>query len=129
MSTRAAYTFIDETGVFHVYKHWDGYPTGAAMHLKATLESGKAWALPRYEADEFAAAFIAANKDSDGDIRLLKSPRKVSDIEYAYTVWKADDGELMIRVQSVNNWDAWKAETLWRGKLAEFIETGAESIE
>jgi hypothetical protein len=60
MSTRAVYTFSDSDGTYHVYKHSDGYPTGAAQAIEATLEC--AWTLPRFEADEFAAAFVAANK-------------------------------------------------------------------
>jgi hypothetical protein len=62
MSTRAMYTFRNADGSeeYHVYKHSDGYPTGAAEALVAALEH--AWPLPRYEADEFAAAFVAANK-------------------------------------------------------------------
>jgi hypothetical protein len=62
MSTRAMYTFRNADGSeeFHVYKHSDGYPTGAAEALVAALDY--AWPLPRYEADEFSAAFVAANK-------------------------------------------------------------------
>jgi hypothetical protein len=60
MSTRAMYTFRDETGEYHVYKHSDGYPTGAAQWIEAALPF--AWTFPRFEADEFAAAFVAANK-------------------------------------------------------------------
>jgi hypothetical protein len=65
MSTRAIYTFADKEGEwtqgpFNVYKHSDGYPTGAAGALIAALQH--AWPLPRYEADEFAAAFVAGNK-------------------------------------------------------------------
>ncbi len=61
MSTRALYTFRDFDGEeHHVYKHHDGYPTGAAEALANALPY--AWKLPRYEADEFAAAFVAGNK-------------------------------------------------------------------
>jgi len=62
MSTRAMYTFIDPESkeTHHVYKHYDGYPKGAARWIKAAL--AYAWPLPRFEADEFAAAFVAANK-------------------------------------------------------------------
>jgi hypothetical protein len=62
MSTRALYTFRSDDGTeeYHVYKHSDGYPTGAADAICAALPF--AWPLPRYEADEFAAAFVAANK-------------------------------------------------------------------
>jgi len=68
MSTRGVYSFIDndpEWGMgdgrtYHVYKHSDNYPTRAAKSIKQALIF--AWHLPRYEADEFAAAFITANK-------------------------------------------------------------------
>lgn len=68
MSTRACYRFIEPTDgcfpsaapVVTVYKHSDGYPSGAAQWIEAALEY--AWPLPRFEADDFAAAFVAANK-------------------------------------------------------------------
>jgi hypothetical protein len=69
MSTRALYTFrgwhdnpddaADDT--WNVYKHHDGYPSGAAEVLRNAIDHF-AWPLPRYEADEFAGAFIAAAK-------------------------------------------------------------------
>jgi len=65
MSTRALYTFKGETAedTWNVYKHSDGYPTGAANVLKTALDFF-AWKLPRYEADAFAGSFIAAGKCS-----------------------------------------------------------------
>ena len=48
--------------VVTVYEHSDGYPDGAVCWITKTLEH--AWPLPRFEADEFAAAFVAANKPS-----------------------------------------------------------------
>jgi hypothetical protein len=45
-----------------IYKHSDGYPEGAVCWITRALEF--AWPLPRFEADEFAAAFVAANKHS-----------------------------------------------------------------
>lgn len=62
MSTRAMYTFKDKDTTVHVYKHYDGYPSGAAQWIAAALDY--AWQLPRFEADDFAAAFVAANKPS-----------------------------------------------------------------
>jgi hypothetical protein len=44
------------------YKHSDGYPDGAVCWITKALEH--AWPLPRFAADEFAAAFVAANKPS-----------------------------------------------------------------
>ncbi len=61
MSTRALYTFRDRDNAWNVYKHHDGYPTGAASILRDAIDYF-AWELPRFEADEFAAAFCAAGK-------------------------------------------------------------------
>lgn len=61
MSTRGLYTIKGEDGDFNVYKHHDGYPSGAAHTIKMAIE-WFAWKLPRYESDAFAASFIAAGK-------------------------------------------------------------------
>lgn len=65
MSTRALYTFKGQTAAdtWNVYKHCDGYPRGAANVLQTALDFF-AWIPPRFEADEFAAAFVAAGKCS-----------------------------------------------------------------
>lgn len=89
MSTRAVYTFIESGNLeHHVYKHSDGYPTGAAGALVAALDL--AWPLPRYEGDEFAAAFVAANKTQGGGIRLLPSGKfedvAPGDVAYHYVI-------------------------------------------
>jgi hypothetical protein len=123
MSTRATYTFKDGRESFSVYVHHDGYPTGAADKLRATLESDKIWELPRFEVDEFAAGFIAVNKTQGGSVRLLKKPSSVGDAAYRYTIRNTTKG-LQVKVES-----GWEGETLWTGSLADFIENGAESIE
>lgn len=72
MSTNAIYFFYDKdtTNICAVYKHYDNYPEGAASHIEAAKDY--AWKLPRFEADEFASAFVAANKNKDGgEIRLV----------------------------------------------------------
>ena len=79
MGTRAVYFFEerpengygrDEDCYYGVYKHYDGYPQGAAAHIEDA--KAYAWPLPRWEADEFAAAFVAANKNpKGGEVRLL----------------------------------------------------------
>ena len=71
MSTRVCYRFIPENGpddfpgVVTVYKHHDGYPKGAAKAIEAAIPY--AFSLPRFEADEFAAAFVRANKKNADD--------------------------------------------------------------
>jgi hypothetical protein len=105
MSTRALYTFKAGPGHewemdWNVYKHHDGYPTGAADAILHALP--RAWPLPRYESDEFAAAFIGGNKhlpdpkyptSQGGGVRLMPQgdPKEVagkycSDIQYRYVV-------------------------------------------
>jgi len=131
MSTRAVYTFFDLDGSsHHVYVHHDGYPTGAAEKFELTLASGKIWELPRFEADEFAAGFIAANKSDSGSVRLLLDPKSVCDVEYHYTVTQLKrGGPLSVQCGAVSNWDGeWNVDTLWIGELSTFISTGAAKL-
>ena len=99
MSTRAIYTFSDEdTAPIHVFKHHDGYPyasygkgepleAGGLLWIKKAKEL--AWELPRFEADEFAASFVAANKTEAGGCRLITAEHPweyASDAEYWYKI-------------------------------------------
>lgn len=131
MSTRAIYSFTDECGTYHVYKHCDGYPSGAAEWLAAALPF--AWPLPRFEADEFAAAFVTANKTYNGkplpgDIRLLHSGEwkeiAPGDIEYRYEItFSGKSAALHVVAFTVsNNWQTneWKERQLFSGTLAAF---------
>jgi hypothetical protein len=84
MSTSATITFVDDTaGKVSIYSHGDGYPSG----ITEMIEKAKklAWDLPRFEADEFAAAFIAANKDRAGGFRIISNPKRYS-VEYHYVI-------------------------------------------
>lgn len=103
MSTRAVFTFSDpETKgrPLLVYKHHDGYPSGAIHDLMRARDSGLSWQLPRFEADEFAAAFVAANKTQGGGVRLLGSGDwsrlAPSDVEFAYHVTQFDSGHINV---------------------------------
>src|SRR5260221_4757605 len=75
MSTRALYTFIDSDDAWNVYKHCDGSPHSVAQFLQRTVE-WFAWKLPRFEADAFAAAFIAAGKSWDHIDALTAKPKR-----------------------------------------------------
>lgn len=93
MSTRAVIVFGDRADMavgdaksYVVYSHYDGYPAGLASMFQTTLQSGLAWELPRFEADEFACAFIAANKLRGGGMRLFHRWDEQPDIEYVYLV-------------------------------------------
>lgn len=91
MSTRACYTFIDADGVaHHVYKHSDGYPSGAATFIKAAQEF--AWPFPRFEASDFGAAFIRANKEGGGGgVYLTTHYNDHGDLEYRYEIAEGTD--------------------------------------
>lgn len=110
MSTRACIAFIDKNhpdNALHVYKHCDGYPTGILHTIREATKY--AWKMPRFEADEFAAAFVTAAKigggieiaQRGGGVRLMPSGKWQDifpgDIEYCYEVLAAQ-GELCVRV-------------------------------
>ena len=88
MATRALYVFKDLDQTFIVYKHWDGYPEGAYEYIINAIPF--AWELPRFEASDFSAAFIAGNKkEGGGDIYMTNSDTTNADvmgIEYIYTI-------------------------------------------
>lgn len=73
MSTRACYVFKDQTDTIAVYKHHDGYPSGAVQWIEAA--KAHAWPLPRFEANDFAAAFVAANKPSNAQKHAAEMAR------------------------------------------------------
>jgi hypothetical protein len=129
MSTRAIYTFKGFGEAHHVYKHHDGYPTGAAEALGKAL--ALAWPLPRYEPDEFAAAFVAANKIDGGGVRLAKSRTMSADVAFGYTITpdKRLPSLLQLTITAPNFWDGGRSEeTLWKGPLVQFL-ADPEAIE
>jgi hypothetical protein len=91
MSTHAVFQFIDEDlAPFNVYVHHDGYHSGAASKLRITLDC--CWPLPDWEASEFAAAFVAANKRAPGGVYLLHPDADLDCGEYVYAVFNTTDG-------------------------------------
>lgn len=131
MSTRACYVFKDETNTFTVYKHYDGYPEGAAQFFVKAIPY--AWDLPRFEASDFAAAFIAANKEKGGgNIYLTTNPEAHADIEYVYELIQAKNGQLVIKsfeteyVDSVIDYDipgsATRYKEFFYGRLKDFVK-------
>jgi hypothetical protein len=83
MSTNATLEFVDSNKCkCYVYKHWDGSPSGIKEAIFKALRFS--WLLPRFEADEFAASFIAANKVGPGDVRVIGKLKDYSgDYHYA----------------------------------------------
>ena len=100
MSTRACYTFKDKHGAFSVYYHYDGYPANALQMINKAKES--AWQFPRFEADEFAAAFCYVAKDGrPGGARLTEGPHRHGDLAYKYDVYFKNN-DLMVKIWEVD---------------------------
>ena len=97
MSTRAVYTFKDDIGTFHVYKHLDGYPEGAIAFIKAAFEAES----PRCEASDLAVSFIVANKRPKSSTQLTPHYDEHKDLEYRYEITK-DEGEMFFEVEKGN---------------------------
>jgi hypothetical protein len=129
------FQFQDEYGIFTVYKHSDGGPHWAAEAIKEALPY--AWPLPRFEADEFAAAFVAGCKvthrkirqnagldDAGGYIRLVPRSDKMAwqwapDIEYRYLVQLKRD-RLIVECWAVErDWKTreWSQARIFRGSI------------
>ena len=136
MSTRAIYTFYDSDDEIHVYKHHDGYPYNGGLHNGETFEGGGlvwikdakgfAWDLPRFEADEFAASFVKANKSVGGGVRLIGDQQPweyASDCEYWYKVKAAVPAlDVWVDVYRVDWWgDEPKNELIMEGALSEIL--------
>jgi hypothetical protein len=128
MGTRAVFTFKDDFNAYHVYKHWDGYPSGALEAITKTLKFS--WELPRFEADEFGASFIAANKAEGGDIRLRNTYEGHRDLEFRYEVTVKDEELYIVVYGRIWKWEKWRKfldfdeeaqyEALFSGSLGEF---------
>lgn len=133
MSTRAIYTFDDGTDRYHVYKHHDGYPSGAAKAIQSALDY--AWPLPRFEADEFGASFCAGTKQHEkgtsrrgGGTRLLPCGEweKVApgDVQFRYEI-RPNGKELRITAFtvrcSIKN-ETWTEKQIFDGPLSKLAE-------
>lgn len=86
MSARAVYTFKDNTGTFHVYKHSDGHPEGAIEFIKAAFKPGYT------RANDLASSFIFANGWPTTTCELTDDYDKYdgSDLEYHYEISNYD---------------------------------------
>ena len=134
MGTRAIYQFRDGDDECFVYKHYDNYPQGAVHFIEAA--KGFAWKLPRFEADEFASAFVAANKNKDGgEVRLVSNHFNGEDdildahswCDYYYTVYfNRLDGVQALCVEVMESFyqkdGSVKWETIWEGTHDEMME-------
>lgn len=68
MSTRANIIFQDGRNSIQIYKHAEGYPSAVTLDLRNAMTV--AWKLPRYEADDFSAAYVLSTKSRGGDVYI-----------------------------------------------------------
>ena len=116
MSTPALFKFIDADGAHLVYKHWDGDPASASDYIEKAKRL--AWDLPRFEPDEFAAAFVAGNKGKGGgDVRLARDLNDYA--EYLYEV-RCINGVLQVCCSSYEGSEKTRFKKLFAGTLDEF---------
>jgi hypothetical protein len=99
MSTNAIITFSDEEYSYSIYQQYDGDPKEVAKSLTAALEF--AWPLPRFEPEEFAAAYIRANKVRAGGLYLTHKG-EYEETPYAYRV-TLEDEQIRVHVTTPNN--------------------------
>lgn len=99
MSTRGLYVVKDNENSFTIYKHWDNYPSGALDFIKKA--KAYAWDLPRFDASDFGAAFIAANKTEGGNVYLTNESTTNADvmgIEFVYTIEQDQQNKSKLKV-------------------------------
>jgi hypothetical protein len=117
MSTRAVVTIKDSRNTFHIYTHSDGYPEYQVKRINDAMQF--AWALPRFEAMDFSAAFVAGSKEQGGGgIYLTDSYENHGDLEYRYEITAAPSGKaLFITVYAITEHE----EPIWAGTLSQMI--------
>ena len=84
MGTRTVITFKDAHEEFSVYQHYDGYPSYVIQNIASAIPF--AWDFPRFEARDFGAAYIAANKTGAGVIYLTTNADAHGDLDFKYVV-------------------------------------------
>ena len=103
MGTRTVLTFKDKYNTFSVYQHYDGYPEYTLPAIKEAKEF--AWDLPRFEASDFSAAYIAANKQKGGgNVYMTDIHESHSDLDYRYEIEKKNKN-LLVKVFKVEEYD------------------------
>ncbi|NDB70353.1 MAG: hypothetical protein EB015_20580, partial [Methylocystaceae bacterium] len=107
------------------------YPEGAALFFMNAIPY--AWGGTRFEAMDFAAAFVAGNKkEGGGDVYFTKGPNAHADLEYVYELYQNNLGGLMIKAYHAN-WDDAKNRTvktqMFKGTLYAFaLKYGDEGV-
>ena len=130
MGTKAAIKFADAAGRYAiVYTQSDGGPKGIQRMLLRAIDEELVWRFPRFEADEFAAGFISANKKNEGGFRIMNT---MSDLwcDFVYVVnFNSDLGEIGVTVGHCKGHDELDRPEyvfMWDGRLSTMHTAYAE---
>ena len=104
--------------------------------MEETFNSDNTWTklvrqtgCSRYEADEFASAFVATLKPkfkNGGGVRLVNLPHNIGDLEYQYTIGFNDQGVLIINaINFVSRPHGVDHMPVFVGTVDEFLESHA----
>ncbi len=120
MATRSTITVIDQDDAFHIYRHWDGYPSAVVPDLKKSLPY--AWPLPRFEAGDIAAAIVCGMKSKrGGNIYLTQDAANHWDREFHYDVLGVKNHQWIIRVTETRSLSG-TLEVLYEGGLDQALK-------
>ncbi len=111
MSTSCNIIVVDEEVAITLFKQSDGYPDGESGIIAGIRRAMKyAWPLPRFEADDFAAALVREMKELGGggiyieDVTASQDAYPLFVSDYTYTIRRSDDrNSLFIIVEDRQN--------------------------
>lgn len=125
MGSRALFSFHDRSNQINpvnVFMQYEGEPEYAIRFLSRSRL--RAWDFPRYEANEFAAAFIAVNKLGAGGYRIMPCgdpaviiPRFCSDIDFRYEIGPCITASPWVSGYAVNALAQYHERHLFSGSL------------
>jgi len=126
MSTRCNIIVRDESLAIQLYRHHDGYPGGKYGVVNDLRKVARfAWPLPRFEADDYAAAIVRAMKRPGGGSVYIDgdagdgTANIHGDCEYVYLITppEGDDIRPLLRVYSVR--EETVTDLQWYGHVGE----------
>jgi hypothetical protein len=118
MGTPAQITFKDANDSIRIICNDDGHPETIASRISNSYKV--AWPVGRYDATEFAAAFVATNKTRAGGVYIVNKGIYVAD--YRYVVKPDSLGSQLLRVEAHKVSAAsgrWKK--MWEGYLPDML--------
>jgi hypothetical protein len=124
MSTKCNIIIRDNRLAIQLYRHSDGYPGGKYGVVNDLRKVARfAWPLPRFEADDYAAAIVRAMKKPGGGSVYIDGEAGGGmsnihgDCQYVYLIESPDIADIrpQLRVYSVCDEDS--LTLLWRGRV------------